>query len=262
MADQQIIEAVKGLSEKVESLNFNLGTSQIANFDGDSKTYKRWIKGIEKHAMLEGIPIEKVTYLAFKTSTGAVSDFIERYLKVNPRAEWGALKAELAKRFADISDAQHAFTLLRQVRQERNENVQVYAERLLSLAEQAYEGAQDARVTEGQLVGFFTDGLYSDRLKIKVMRDDPKTLQEAINSARAEANLQQRFQLRTGRNYFAPNSNVGKPIEVDHFRYKRIRRTDDGRQRPKQMYKQNYDTKKVYSVDKSKIDRTKEETLN
>ena len=190
MADQQIIEAVKGLSEKVESLNFNLGTSQIENFDEDSKTYKKWIKGIEKHAMLEGIPIQKVTYLALKTSTGAVSDFIERYLKVNPRAEWGALKAELAKRFADISDAQHAFTLLRQVRQERNENVQIYAERLLSLAEQAYEGAQDARVTEGQLVGFFTDGLYSDRLKIKVMRDDPKTLQEAINSARDEFKLQ------------------------------------------------------------------------
>ena len=127
MADQQIIEAVKGLSQKVESLNFNLGTTQIVNFDGDSETYKRWIKGIEKHAMLEGIPLEKVVYLAFKTSTGAVSDFIQRYLKVNPRAEWNALKAELAKRFADISDAQHAFTLLRQVKQERNENVQVYA---------------------------------------------------------------------------------------------------------------------------------------
>jgi hypothetical protein len=152
--------------------------------------------------------------------------------------------------------------LLRQVKQERNENVQVYAERLLSLAEQAYKGVQDARVTEGQLVGFFTDGLYSDRLKIKVTRDDPKTLQEAIDSSRAESNLQQRFQLRTGRNYFAPNSDVGKPMEVDHYRYQRIRRTDDGRQKPKEMYKQNFATKKVSSVDKSKIDRTKEETLN
>jgi predicted DsbA family dithiol-disulfide isomerase len=160
--------------------------------------------------MLEGIPIEKVTYLAFKTSTGAVSD----YLKVNRRAEWDALKAELAKRFADISDAQHAFTLLRQVKQERNERVQVYAERLLSLAEQAYEGAQDAQVTESHLIGFFTDGLYSDRLKIKVMRDDPKTLREAINSARDEFKLQQRFQLRMGRHYFAPLCNIGDPMVI------------------------------------------------
>lgn len=42
------------------------------------------------------------------------------------------------------------------------------------------------------------------------MRDDPKTLQEAINSARAEFILQLRFQLRTVRNYFAPTSNVGE----------------------------------------------------
>jgi hypothetical protein len=236
MADQQIIEAVKGLSQKIESLNFNLSTTQIANFDGDSKTYERWIKGIEKHAMLEGIPIEKVVYLAFKTSTGAVSDLIPRYLKVNPRAEWDALKAELAKRFADVSDAQHAFTLLRQIKQERNENIQVYVEHLLSLAEEAFEDTQDARVTEGQLIGFFTNGLYSDRLKIKVMKDDPKTLQKAINSARDEFKLQQRFQLRMGRHYFAPLSNIGDPMEVDHYRYQRMRRYDDGRQRPKQIH--------------------------
>jgi hypothetical protein len=48
----------------------------------------------------------------------------------------------LAKRFAEISDAQHAFMLLRQVIQEWNENVQVYVERLLYLTQQAYEGAQ------------------------------------------------------------------------------------------------------------------------
>jgi hypothetical protein len=69
-----------------------------------------------------------------------VSDFIQRYLKADQRVDWDTLKAELAKRFADISDAQNAFMLLRQVKQGRNENVQIYAERLLSLAEQAYDG--------------------------------------------------------------------------------------------------------------------------
>jgi hypothetical protein len=41
-------------------LNFNQGTSQIVKFDGDYKTYKRWSKGIDKRAMLEGIPAENV----------------------------------------------------------------------------------------------------------------------------------------------------------------------------------------------------------
>ena len=41
------------------------------------------------------------------------------------------------------------------------------------------------------------------------MRDDPKTISAAIKSARQEYTLQQRFHLRTGRNYFAPQSSSG-----------------------------------------------------
>lgn len=78
----------------------------------------------------------------------------------------------------------------------------------------------------GSFIGFFIDRLYFDRLKLKVMRDNPRTMQETINSARAEHNLQQRFQLRTGRTYFAPPSNTGKPMEINHYRQKK--RTEKG----------------------------------
>lgn len=124
-------------------MNLNLSTSQIANFKRDPKAFKRWIEAIQKHAMLEGISIEKVTYLAFKTSTGTVSDFIQIYLNTGQRVEWDQLKAEPSKRFVKIPDVQHAFMLLRQVKQERNENVHIYADRLLHvfLDHQAYEGA-------------------------------------------------------------------------------------------------------------------------
>ncbi|XP_062620135.1 uncharacterized protein LOC134281720 [Saccostrea cucullata] len=248
MSEQEFITAVKGLSIKMDSLNQNLGTNQITPFDGDPKLFKRWIKAIEKHAFLEGVPAENVKMIAFKTSTGAVSDFIQRYFKANQRVEWDTLKAELSMRFAEITDSQHAFMLLRQVKQEKFENVQIFAERLLSIAEEAYQGAQDMRVTENQLVGFFVDGLYSDRLKIKVMRDNPATMQDAINSARAEFNLQQRFQLRTGRNYFAPATFTGEPMEVDHYRYKRGNRHNEG-QRPRQFVKKTYTPKKVLAVE-------------
>jgi hypothetical protein len=70
MAEQMIIKAVKGLSSTVKTLSLNLGTIQISSFDGEPKAFKRWIKAIEKHAMLEGMPAERITYLAFKTSTG------------------------------------------------------------------------------------------------------------------------------------------------------------------------------------------------
>ena len=67
------------------------------------------------------------------------------------------------------------------------------------------------------MVGIFVDGLYSDRLTLKVMRDDPKTISAAIKSARQEYTLQQRFHLRTGRDYFAPQSSSGGPMEIDHI---------------------------------------------
>lgn len=79
---------------------------------------------------------------------------------------WDTLKRELSVRFAEIRVAQHAFMLLRLVKQERHEHVQIYAESSLSIAEQEYEGVQDALVAEGQLVGFCIDGRYSDRLKL------------------------------------------------------------------------------------------------
>lgn len=53
-----------------------------------------------------------------------------------------------------------------------------------------------------QLVGAFADGLVSDRLRLKVMRDNQATVQEAINTARGEKNLFKRFNLRTGRDIF------------------------------------------------------------
>lgn len=62
----------------------------------------------------------------------------------DPNVIWDVLKGELSVRFADITDAQYAFILLRHVKQEQSENVQIYAERLLSLVVKAYAGQQEA----------------------------------------------------------------------------------------------------------------------
>ena len=74
MAEQEFINAVTGLSLKMDNFNQNLSISQITSFDGDPRFFKRWVKAIEKHALLDGIPVERIKFIAFKTSTGAVSD--------------------------------------------------------------------------------------------------------------------------------------------------------------------------------------------
>ena len=55
----------------------------------------------------------------------------------------------------------------------------------------------DKTVVESQLVGFFINGLYHDYLRMKIMRENPKSFQNAVQSALAEQNLRKRFHLRT-----------------------------------------------------------------
>ena len=55
----------------------------------------------------------------------------------------------------------------------------------------------DKAVVESQLVGFFIDGLYHDYLRMKLMRENPKTFQLAVQSALTEQNLRKRLNLRS-----------------------------------------------------------------
>lgn len=110
--------------------------------------------------------------VGFEDKQGAVSDFTQKILTNAPsrQQQLDALKKELSARFAEVTDSQHAFMILLKCRENKDENVQVYAERLLNLAEEVFpEGGPSV---QGQLVGAFADGLASDRLRLKVMRDN------------------------------------------------------------------------------------------
>lgn len=129
------------------------------------------------------------------------------------------MKAELSSRFVEVTDSAHALMLLRKVKQRSDENVQIYAERLLSLAEEAYAGVHNggAAAIERQLICFFIDGLAFDYLKMKVMRDNPLTLQAAITAAMNEQNLHKRFSLMSGHSEKYVNSQH-EPMEVGYYR--------------------------------------------
>ena len=90
-----------------------------------------------------------------------MSGFIQRYMQANADHTWAQMKAQLAVRFSDITDNQMALSLLRHVRQKAGENIQNYAERILSLAEEAYDN-QGGDAIERQLIDIFVDGLLND----------------------------------------------------------------------------------------------------
>ena len=65
------------------------------------------------------------------------------------------LKTELTARFAEISDHMQAFSLLKKIKQGPSENVQLFAERLLALARDAFQGQDGNNVAvERQLIFF------------------------------------------------------------------------------------------------------------
>lgn len=195
------------------------GISQIVQcFDGNPKNFRDWVKQIEKYCRLTGLPEARKRLVAYQSSKGAVSGYINRYMEAFPQGTWADLKKELAKRFSDVTDSQYALSLLRSVRQKHGENIQLYAERILGLAEEAFPD-QGGDAVERQLIDTFVDGLVNnDALKMKILRDNPNTLQGAITIATKEQNLRARVNLSTNFNWHNKSERKEEPMEVDHYR--------------------------------------------
>lgn len=224
MAEQaQFVNVLRNVGEQMAGLSTTMGAQGVAKiikpFDGNAKEYKEWVKSIEKYALLTRVPADQVKMVAYQSSKGPVSDFLKRYLEANAAHTWAQVKTELSTRFAEVTDSQHALMLLRKVKQKQEESIQVYAERLMALGEEAFPNQVNVAVDQ-QLIGFFIDGLLHDYMKMKVMRENPATLQAAITTATNEQNLRKRFALRSGNHSRAlyGSDTDPQPMEVDHLR--------------------------------------------
>ena len=94
--------------------------------------------------------------------------------------------------------------MLHKARQVKNESVQVYAQRLYALANDAFTKV-DKAVVELQLVAFFIDGLYHDFLCMKVMRENSTFHCQ-------KKNLRKIFQLRSN-DHDNPKGRTEEPME-------------------------------------------------
>ena len=224
----QIFQNVRAELANVSNALAAQGISSIVSrFDGNAKNFREWIKSIEKYSMLTGVDDARRKLIAYQTSGGAVSGFIERYMTQNPNHNWGQMKAQLAVRFSDVTDGQMALSLLRQCKQKGGESIHNYAERILSLAETAYDN-EGGDPIERQLIDIFVDGLNNDQLKMKILRDQPATLQGAVAVATHEQNLRTRVQMSHHSGYtsnHAQNTPHAQhtPMEVDHSRGQRLK---------------------------------------
>lgn len=111
---------------------------------------------------------------------------------------WNDLKASLKNRFAEITDIpQHFLAVMHRTRQNSNESVRWFAERLLQIAEDAYsKGRLKDTLVQQLLVDIFCDGLTFDYLRMKNLRENPKDLESSIQVAMREQNLRQTLATR------------------------------------------------------------------
>ena len=79
--------------------------ANIPKFDGNPKNLQ--------YAVLLNVHNEKKHLMAFQSSTGAVSGFIERYMNANPHNTSEQLMRQLTARFSDMTDPHFALSLLR-----------------------------------------------------------------------------------------------------------------------------------------------------
>lgn len=111
-----------------------------------------------------------------------------------------AVQNGLNGRFGEITDMQHAFVLLHKIKQRPDESVYLFAETLLTLAQDTFLGQRGdgiATISKRQLINIFIYGLHYDYFKMKVMRDNPATLQAAIMGAMSKQNLRKCFNMRS-----------------------------------------------------------------
>ena len=211
-----VAQAFQNLALEMTNVSSALGAQGISQivtpYEGEPKKFKEWVKSIEKYAVLTNLDNDKIKRVAYQSSRGPVSDFIRRYQDGNPDSAWDDMKTELGNRFSEVVDANHAYMLLRKVHQKPGETVQVYAERLITLSEEAFPG-QAGPAIQRQLIDIFIDGLLEDQLKMKILRDNPNTLDIAVTTATNEQNFKTRFNLRT--RHRAPDE---ERMEVDHYR--------------------------------------------
>jgi hypothetical protein len=79
---QAFANEINGLTSQVSNVNTSIGllgsALVVPPYSGDPKGFQNWIKCIEKQAMLDGLNDEAIKRLTFRSSKGAVADFIQR----------------------------------------------------------------------------------------------------------------------------------------------------------------------------------------
>ena len=193
--------------------------SVVPLFNGDAENFRQYVKGVERYSHLARLNDSDIPRIVHMTCTGLVADFVNRYFDAcqseNVSISWKVLKAMMAKQFGQVIDSQHVMSILRTLRQGQDETVQMYFEKFIQIAKDAYPSVESHEkvqtLIQKQLLDMFCDGLCHDFIRLKILKADPESLKETYEIALSEQNLHKRFNIRSNCSY----TSLPVPVKIN-----------------------------------------------
>ena len=195
-------------SFKSLQLEMRAGTlgKQIRDFSGDgAKRFRDWLCDIDRVGQALQADDERYKTLAFQSLKGAAGTFLSRYTKDHANHTWAQIKEALIAQYEEDGDAHLAKQKLRRLQQKSGESVQNFAERILTLAHEAYENVDQALV-QTMLVDVLIDGVQDDAIAKRLIKAHPERLNAALTIAVNEQSANRHFKMRR---------RAEEPMEID-----------------------------------------------
>lgn len=179
---------------------------QIRDFNGEGcKRYRDWRTDINRVGQALNANDERFKTLAFQSLKGNAGEFLGRHIRQNPNNTWAQILEALNAQFLDDGESHLASQKLRKLSQRTGESVQNFVERILSVAQEAYDNINQP-IVQNILVGTLIDGVLDDATAKKLIREMPDTLAAALELAVSEQTASRTFKMRR---------RPEEPMEVD-----------------------------------------------
>ena len=206
---QQIAGQLQGI---VSSMLTQGALLTVSEFTG-TEDITSWLVELDKAKAIHGLADSNTNQLAWSRSRGPASAHIGRILSERPQITWGELKTDLEREYGSTVDAQQAFSVIKNLRQRKNESISNYSERLMGMADKVYGTAwkdRENKLVNDQLASIFLDGLTSFELKTRLYTKGIPDFMGLVVEAKKDDMVKKRFPGGIDRRE--------EPMEIDHRR--------------------------------------------
>ena len=145
---------------------------EVTKFNGNGhRRFRQWLSDIERVGVALNANDNAMLALCFETLKGPAAENLTRIARATPNIPWQQLRTQLTAQYSDVSDAHIALQTLRKIRQRSGESMQAFADRVRTLAEEAYPNVNlNQPLIQNSLIEALIDGCLDDGIAKKLMR--------------------------------------------------------------------------------------------